>query len=179
MKIFAAPKKFENFRSEARWETRQKPQAAPCQCSADLVRTRWSAAEVGRRPAGLISARSRTISDEKFCGSERKFGNFRSETRWKTRQNSQAASCRCSADLVRTRWSAVEVGRRPAGLISARSRTISDEKFCSRPEKSRKFTVRNAFENATKPAGRVVPVLGRPCAGPVLVLRRSAVVRRG
>ena len=31
------------------------------------MRTCWSAAEVGRRPAALILARSRTISDENFC----------------------------------------------------------------------------------------------------------------
>ena len=30
-------------------------------------------------------------------------------------------------------------------------------------EKHRKFSVRNAMKNATKPAGRVMPVLRRPC----------------
>ena len=63
-KFFAAPKNFEKFRSETRSKTRQNPQAASCQCSADLVRTCWSAAEVGRRPAGLILARSRAISNK-------------------------------------------------------------------------------------------------------------------
>ena len=47
-------KKFENFRSEIRLKMRRIPQAAPRQCSADLVRTCRSAAEVGRRPAALI-----------------------------------------------------------------------------------------------------------------------------
>ena len=50
----------------------RNPQAASCECSADLVRTCWSASEVERRPAGLISAQSRTISDENFCGAEKK-----------------------------------------------------------------------------------------------------------
>ena len=129
MKISAAPKKFEIFRSEIRLEMRQNPQAASCQCSADLARTRRSAAEVGRRPAGPISARSHTISDENFCGTEKRIGKFRSEMRWKMRQKPHGASCQCSADLVKTCWSAAEIKHRPAGLIFARSRGISGENF--------------------------------------------------
>ena len=69
-----------------------------------------------------------------FCGAEK----FRSEMRLKTRPNPQAASWRCSADLVGTCWSAAEVGRRPAGLILARSRTISDDN-CLRHREDSKF----------------------------------------
>ena len=105
------------------------------------MRTRRSAAEVGRRPLGLIIARSRTISDGNsvLCGTEKKFENFRSETRWKMQQNPQAASRQCQGDLVRTCRSAAEVGRRPLGLILARSRTISDENFCGTEKNSKTF----------------------------------------
>ena len=118
---------------------RQKPRAATCQCSADLVRTCHSAAEVGRRPAGLIFARSRTISDENFCGTEKNFEKFRSETRLKMGQNPHPASCQCSDDLVGPSWSAAEVERRPAGLVYARSRTIPDENFCGTEKNSKNF----------------------------------------
>ena len=143
MKIFAAPKKIENFRCETRSKTRPNQRATSFRCSADLVRTCWSAAEVARRPAGLILARSRTISDDNFCGTDSKFENFRSETRWKMQQNWQAASRQCQGDLVRTCRSAAEVGRRPLGLISARSHTISpiilNENSCGTEKKSKNF----------------------------------------
>ena len=146
-----------------RLKMRQNPQAASRQCSADLVRTCWSAAEVGRRPAGLIFARSRTISNENFCGTEKNFEKFLSETRLKMRQNPHPASCQCSGDLVGTCWSAAEVGCRPAGRICARSRTISDENFCGTEKNFRKFSIRNASKFAPQPACRIVPVLRRPC----------------
>ena len=79
MKISAAPKKFEIFRSEIRLKMRQTPQAASLQCFIYLVRTCRSAAQVGRRPAGLIYAQSRTTSDVKFLRHRKKFEKFRSE----------------------------------------------------------------------------------------------------
>ena len=45
-----------------------------------------------------------------------------------------------------------------------RSRNLSfSELYARHRKKIRKFSVRNAFENATKPAGHVVPMLSRPC----------------
>ena len=143
MKIFAAPKKIEKFsvRNASKKATQTARRVAPV-----LSRPCGDLPECcgGRAPSGRADCRA--ISHDfgrKFLRHRKNLKNFRSETRRKKRHNPHAAPCQCSADLVGTCRSAAEVGRRPAALIFARSRTISDEKFCG-TEKNRNFSVPNA-----------------------------------
>ena len=142
---------------------RRNSHAASCKCSAELVRTWRSAAEVGRRPAGLSFARSCTISDENFCGTEK---NSEKISVRKSIENATKTAGRVVPVLCRPCEDPSECGggRAPSGRADfcAISHDFGS-KFLRHRKRIRNFSVRNWMENATQTAGRVVPVLSRPC----------------
>ena len=139
MKIFAAPKKIRKFsvRNASKFATQPACSIVPVviRPCEDLQECRGGRPSNGRADFCAISH----DFGSKFLRRRKNFEIFRSETRLKMRPNPHAASCQCSADLVRTRQSAAEVGRRPAGLICAQSRTILDEKFWRHRKNSKIF----------------------------------------
>ena len=74
--IFAAAKIFRKFRSEIRLESRTISRTAACRRSAQMSGTSKGRGKAARHRAARISARSRAISNAKFCGREIFFGKF-------------------------------------------------------------------------------------------------------
>ena len=135
---FAAAKKFRKFRSEIRCESHAISRAAACRRSAQLLGTSEGREQAAHHRAAWISARSRAISNEKFCDRENYFRKFRSEFRSKSHKIVRGTACRRLKQMLGTSTGQKEAAHHQAAWISARSRAISNAKFCGR-ENFRKF----------------------------------------
>ena len=112
------------------------------------------------------------ISIAKFCGREN-FRKLRSETRCESHESSRAAACRRSAQLLGTSAGHEQAEHCQAAWISARSRAISNAKFCGREHFSKISVANRTQSHAPQHADA-----RHGCYGPLRVVRRLRVTRR-